>query len=849
MIVVFLGACSGPLNQSWTNFRAYYNTYYNAEKSFETGRNKVYEQPNPLHADKLIRIHPEMPAAGAQEFQNAIEKAADILRVFPDSRWTDDALFLIGKSYYYRKEYARALQKFEELYGVAEKSKFRQQAVKWKGRTLLDLQRYDEAILYLEEKLAELSEEWDGQYKTDVNLLIAEHYSLAGNWLEAANRIENILPVLVEDATKSRTLFLYGQLLERMEKFKEAFAAFSEVTSVHTDYQYSYRAELNKGIILRKSDNFDDAVSLFSKMKRDSKNFNRIDEIDFQIAKTIQQQGLIMESEELYKKILNSSVNKPSNKTRSQVYYQLGEIYTHFYNNYNTATAYFDSSSIFTPTPQNADNLDVNDTNMLVSGYKKYASLKAEEQKTDSLLRLGSFSAEELDSVLLHMRNQQLQQSSREKVSGNENILLNVNETEVDNGNSDQGSDFGFLNYRNSRFVNASKKNFRVLWNNRPLVDNWRRAEAVQSGRGSLNSDSGLDFTEITGKQEQANLNIDTDEIPRSPAERSESLNKLSEIRYNIGNHLFLTLNMPDSAEIYFKKVIEGKETDNELIARSMYALFELNRNRGEEQKATDWGDRIMNEFPETKYADRVEKFFKSEPVPDGRNTTKEILQGLKNIEQVPDSAVFKPEEYRQLALKYEEHPRAVHIHFRAVEKYVEWAKFHTDSVTYYQYWQASVSLGTEIAGTRINPFRGAHWDSVRTLITEHRSVFEEQPYKNKIDRLHEILFPVNAPENPLTCKELEITPRVKPDMETFLENIKFPDSLKNNRLSGTLTYTLFIGREGQVKGFELVSGGILEELEEVYNEVIRDSLEFYPLSFFGEADYIKCEVSFPVFN
>ena len=93
--ILFLGmltGCGGTIKNSWSNFRAYYNTYYNAEQNYRAGLTKVEQQPVEIDPREPVRIHPVSVQAGNSDFQNAIDKGAQILRKFPNSKWFEDGV-------------------------------------------------------------------------------------------------------------------------------------------------------------------------------------------------------------------------------------------------------------------------------------------------------------------------------------------------------------------------------------------------------------------------------------------------------------------------------------------------------------------------------------------------------------------------------------------------------------------------------------------------------------------------------------------------------------------------------------------------------------------------------------
>lgn len=83
---------------------AYYNTFYFAKKYF-------------AQAEKLSRaagsekISPE----AARKYDETIKQSTKVLKYHGGSRWVDDALYLMGASFYGKQEYEEALRKFDEL--------------------------------------------------------------------------------------------------------------------------------------------------------------------------------------------------------------------------------------------------------------------------------------------------------------------------------------------------------------------------------------------------------------------------------------------------------------------------------------------------------------------------------------------------------------------------------------------------------------------------------------------------------------------------------------------------------------------------------------------------------------
>lgn len=612
--LIFLWGCSGPLQSSWNNFRAYYNTHYNAKKSFRAGLKQVEKQPVVINPGKPIRVHREPGDAGNVYFTETIDKEAQLLRKFPDSKWAEDALFLIGKAYYYRKEFYLALQKFEELHTLDPDPQLRQKAVIWKGRVLLDLGQHQDAILYLENNLNVPDDTWNVSLRARAQVLLAEHCAMEGKWESAADYLNHALYFINDKTFLGRAFFLYGQTLEYLGRYSQAFTAYDQVSSHFPDYEYIYQANIKKGQLARKEGNLDLSLSVFTSMKNDDKNHERRNELNFEIARTQEVKGHVATAEQMYNRLLYSGpdVRPVSRDLRAKVYFRLGEIYSKRYQNYTVAAAYYDSSSTqVTNTSLISEN---EDAGVLAEVYGRYALLRDEADKIDSLLWLGTLSASELDSVIKkagEKKRYELRQQDDGEERATERLLANFEYVDYA-PESENASQYGFLNYRNRDLAADARNRFQAIWGNRPLVDNWRSMEAVtragffKKNDRAIGPPSEQDLADHADRYSpQPDINISA--IPATEEQRLELIRRRTEVRYELGSLFFLTLNVPDSASSYFLQVVRDQPA-GELEAKSMYSLFELYHLEGQEDNSVMWGIRILENYPNTKYAERVSR-------------------------------------------------------------------------------------------------------------------------------------------------------------------------------------------------------------------------------------------------
>ncbi|MBN2378347.1 tetratricopeptide repeat protein [candidate division WOR-3 bacterium] len=112
---------------------AYFNTVYNAKRYYKQGLNKE-------EASK---------GAGRPDFNLSLEKAVIVARDYPDSRWIDDAFYLIAMSYYRLGNYEKANIQFSGFLEHFPESPYVDEIQYRYALTLIELEQYSEGRLVL----------------------------------------------------------------------------------------------------------------------------------------------------------------------------------------------------------------------------------------------------------------------------------------------------------------------------------------------------------------------------------------------------------------------------------------------------------------------------------------------------------------------------------------------------------------------------------------------------------------------------------------------------------------------------------------------------------------------------
>lgn len=780
ILLVVVSGCRSTLKSNWRNFNAYYNTFYNAKKNYKTGLEKNLGQSRDYNPLQPIRVYKKPVNAGASDFNKAIEKGADILRKYNETKWVDDALELIGKSYYFRQEYFSANQKFKELYTTTGSVKKKQKAIVWQGRVLLDMELYSQGISFLTDELISFEGEWDKHFRAEALVLLAEHYVYVENWELAKERLLEGIPDLSKKEYKERAYFLLGQVYEKLREQEQAYEAYDKVKKYYTEYNLQYLAKRKKAEVARNLGRNKVAYSLFDDMVRDDKNTEYKAELDYELARTEQRRGNYEKAEEVYQQLLNDNFNRPEAETRAKAYYSLAEIYRYVYDDFQLASTYYDSAAQVNADPQKLPEDFM--AAELAESFGEYTRISNEIALQDSLMKLGQLSPQEFDSVMVQLRQQKKRELERlqKEQEARENRLVNVGQG--DNTNQPSGSSNGFLNIRNQSMILDAKTQFRALWGDRPLVDNWRVTKLIQSSARAAN-DTGIEEGEINSStvSNVLEVEIDISNIPFTAPEQDSVRKLISEYQYELGNLFFISLNMPDSAAKYYTKAINGPSRD-EVKAVSLYSLSEVESIADRENEARNYARRLVNEFPESKYAKRLaDTYDLNIAVPEDSSDVDTDMMYKQIAAEDSVTATERAEEYRSFARNYTGAYMAPQALYDAIVIYMEEGK--KDSLYHYRmeaWWnfeeeweeqkdafkQLKDSVSAMLSDTTITlsdsvrteyqqlqdstlsepdykvifPYQGEMWDSARGAVDDFLTTFPKSSIHSRVQMLEEEL-------------------------------------------------------------------------------------------------------------
>ena len=335
-LILFLPSCG-----LWSNFTTYFNLYYNASELFDKAEKQIKAQQKDIFATELTNVS----GTTKSDLVKVIEKCSDLLQFNSESAYVDNTLMLLGKSFYYQKNYQKARRKFNELIENYPESSLLLEAKLWLGKCQMRLRQYDDALAILSGVKKEAVDEGEDDIIREAYIEEIV-YRISIEDIEGAIAIANeFMDVSDDDEVKATVWFEIGRLNMQIGDVKNAIISFNNVFEFSPDFDLEYDAKLNYGIALREGGRSDEALTVFEDMRDEDKYTDSFDEIDFQIAKTYDALGKIPEAIDLYAEVDTLYKSSPVSGASK---YELGEIYSNELGNLDTAAVYYSKAATST---------------------------------------------------------------------------------------------------------------------------------------------------------------------------------------------------------------------------------------------------------------------------------------------------------------------------------------------------------------------------------------------------------------------------------------------------------------------------------------------------------------------
>ena len=638
-LLIFIGCSTKKdafLNRGFHSLTTKYNVLYNGQVAYDQAKQQIDDQYNdnfweilPIEPLKIEEEKLEVPVLPGQKKEikeenvqgfekaelkaiKAVQKHSMDINGRERNKQIDDAYLLLGKTRYYSQRFVPALEAFNFILGTYTDFDLRDETKVWQAKTLIRLQNEKLALetlnILLKNDNAPLN------IIENAHIAAAQAYQSLDSTHLVIKHLDSAVFFSVNPKQKARNLFILGQLYRQQQKIDSSNIAFEALINFKkAPYRYKIHAEIDRAKNYSATDSTEVVLKNLYKLIKNRDNRPYLDELYYQTGVI----ELANNSDSVAIDNLNNSLRAKDAKPYQQelTYEALGNIYFDKAQ-FQLAGSYYDS------VLNSTENENSKRIRRLVRKRKSLDEVILFEniaQTNDSILYVASLTEDE-QKKYYQDHIDKLKAIAKEAKEKEEALAQNSGfGTIVDDSSKDNSSGDKFYFY-NVRVAGFGKQEFRKIWGNRPLEDNWRLSDKSSINIGTQNNN--LATQNSIDDSQKFDLDYYLNSIPKETV----TLDSIKAIRndayYQLGLSYKEQFKEYELAADRLEKLLTFPPNKN-LVLPIKYHLYKIYENI-DPIKNTKYKDEIVNNYPDSKYSkiilnpDEVLSFTNEEKTPEG---------------------------------------------------------------------------------------------------------------------------------------------------------------------------------------------------------------------------------------
>ena len=661
-VFAILSSCSTRkdtiVSRNWHSLNTKFNVLFNGKEAFKEGIDGINEsykddwfEQLPIEPIKFAREKIEIPkfnnsiGAGFGDAKDEEKKASTPFGIAEEkavkaiqkhgmniageerNSQIDDAYLLLGKARYYDQRFIPAIESFNYVISNYPFANLINETKIWRAKTNIRLDNEEFAIETLN-LLLKVKDTLEPELPEDIKEQGYTALAMAYVKMDSIQKAKKFLIKATETLTNkdqgARNLFVLGQIYSSENKKDSASVIFKKIINFGKAPE---KYKMHANIELAKNTTSDStSVVILNKMQKlvkDRDNRKYLDELYYQI-------GLLHEKNDstgLATAYYNKSLRTDSDniKQKTFTFEKLGNI--NFKNSkYQLASSYYDSIINIA-----ADTLNLR-IRRIKRKHRNLASLINFEEtvtRTDSILRIASLSKEEQETYF-----QSYIDNLKKKDEEVAQLKLNQQAFGASfGGNSLKSNKKGKWYFYNSQSLGFGKNEFKKIWGNRQLEDDWRWSSKI-----SINSKKKdtLKINQISLRYDLASylktIPTDKNKIDTLILNRNQALYELGLIYKEQFKNTKLAIERLER--------VASLDPKKELILPINWHLYQVYKDVGDQKKSDKHQNIILTKYTNTIFAKTI------------RNPNKKIEEEI-SVDEIEN--VYKEIYYLYKDNKYQE--------------------------------------------------------------------------------------------------------------------------------------------------------------------------------------------------
>ena len=628
------------VSHAFNNVAARDNAYFLAREKLHAVEAKLYgARINDYN--QTLPLFPTLDSAAVRanraELNDIIKKASMPIQHRPGSDWTDDAYILVGWGRFYQMQFDDAALTFKYVNSTSKDANAKHEALIGLMRTFVAQGELESA-----KAVSDLLDKETGRPEDARQLFLtrADYYIRTGESAKAIPQLERAIPLIEVKNERSRTRYVLAQLYQEAGENKKAYAQLDQLLARNPPYELDFQAKL---LLAQVSDlSPQDRARLnknFAGLLKDTKNKDYRDKIYYEMARLNYREKNFAEALKLLRQSVGATTTNRLQK--SYTYLLAGRIYYDDLQKYRLAAAYYDST-VQNLAPETKTYATIKERSDILKEFARQYTIVEEQDSLQALARLPKDALDqqlntyaEAEVALKKQRADQLaaQQKTQARAaefaartsSSGPSLLPGGSPAPdllaFDPTSAAAGAKWYF---DNPATLGTARGDFRRVWGDRALQDNWRTNRQAGSPNtlangggapgagGNGNSPAGLADSRPDSVATAATADPNAAKnalvaqyrqaLPLTPELLQASDKQIEAALYELGGIYKEQLRERDKGiETYEKQV--ARYPRGEHAPDADYLLYLYYKDKPDAAKAAQYAAALQREFPASLYA------------------------------------------------------------------------------------------------------------------------------------------------------------------------------------------------------------------------------------------------------
>jgi tetratricopeptide (TPR) repeat protein len=613
-------SCSTKKNsftrRMYHNLTSHYNVYWNGKEAMIQAEKELQERIR----DNYNQILPVFNYGTEEDSKSvtplldrAIEKGSKTILKHSMRfggkeyvKWIDDAYLLIGKAYFYKRDYYSARRSFSFIMREYENNPIKYEAMLWLARTYIEMEQYEKSeplLNLIETDMGKGEVRMPPEIFKEFSLVHADHFIKQERYDFAVDYLYDGIAVAGRKDLKTRAKFILAQIYQSEGDLDQASQLYAEVIRRNPPYDMAFQSKINMARAYEAGDGDSKTIIKYlTRMLRDDKNTEYLDQIYFALAEVAFKDkedslGIAYLRKSVSKSVVNNYQKSTSSLMLADLYFDMPE--------YELSQAYYDTAVNFLPEDYpNYDKI----RNKAAKLSDLVANLRVIELE-DSLQRLAFMPEGErfaiIDGIIADLIEQEQQEAEAQQLAESMAVF------DQGAGGFSTGQPIGGAKwyFYNDNTKSSGFSEFIRKWGSRKLEDLWRlKDKQLIAFEPEELFDETLDSLAQVGDTfgikalDPHNREFYLKKIPFSEEALAASDSAIARAYFNLGLIYYEGLNNPAKSIESYETLLERFPNDPNRL-RVYYFLYRIYLSLGDMTQSDRYKNLIINDYPDSDYA------------------------------------------------------------------------------------------------------------------------------------------------------------------------------------------------------------------------------------------------------